>query len=75
MRYELDGIISDTHTDLVDVTTVGDGPENAEYVLGRASITVHSGYGSIELPWDAPPMLKVGHPVRLIVEVEGGTDE
>lgn len=67
MRYELSGRISDTHTDMVDVTALN---RPAEFRPGRSTITVHSGSGSIELPWDAHPMLRVGTPVKLIIEVE-----
>lgn len=71
VRYELSGFVSDTHVDTVDVTTFGRNPQDeAEYIAGSRSITVTTGRGSIELPWDAHPMLEVGVPVRFIVEVE-----
>jgi hypothetical protein len=70
MRYEISGVVSDTHVDLVDVTTFGrDDKDQAEYRPSTSTITVSSGRGAMELPWDAHPMLKVGTPVTFIVEV------
>jgi len=69
-KYTISGFVSDTHATPIDVTTMDKNPDNeAQYVSGPQTITVHSGLGSIELPWDAHPMLKVGHPVTLTVEV------
>ena len=73
IKYEISGFISDTHSDPVDTTTFDANPETqASYVPGSQTVTVHSGLGSIELPWDAHPMLKVGHPVTLTVTLDEG---
>lgn len=76
MRYEMTGRISDTHVDLVESITFGArSPEHFESIPGRYTITVHSGRGSMELPWDAHPVPLVGTPVKFIVEVEETDDE
>lgn len=70
MRREISAFVSGAHADAIETTATGD--LEASYISGRRSITVHTGLGTIVIPWDARPLPIVGTPARLTVEVEEG---